>query len=312
MCLDITTESLSCLKVRLQLQHPIRPKRPIHPTPPETPDTPVTPDTPTGETKSIQGEYHFKASVTNDISVDENVPFTCNGKEYTGIIVTSSDMYYKTSVGSEWVATLTDGELTFFQDVFRTVNFSTALITLTLHNWIEANTYIPYYVSGTWYFNDEIVVGGVQDCIFTDGLGYKYKRIYSDGQLMTYVYAEGGGGIAAYSPMGWQNEAYRTITFDGKQEVSQEFYEWLVANAVRQTIGFTIEGTQYFADVGMTWEEWIDSEYNTGGFFRNVTYVSIGSGSHSHQDTVEYNGKNVLLVDVIQPLAYEINPNETN
>jgi hypothetical protein len=33
------------------------------------------------------------------------------------------------------------------------------------------------------------------------------------------------------------------------------------------TITFTIEGTEYQAEEGMTWEEWCESKYNTGGFY---------------------------------------------
>lgn len=29
---------------------------------------------------------------------------------------------------------------------------------------------------------------------------------------------------------------------------------------------FTIDSTNYFADEGMTWAEWVESEYNTGGY----------------------------------------------
>jgi hypothetical protein len=45
-----------------------------------------------------------------------------------------------------------------------------------------------------------------------------------------------------------------------------------------QLIRFTIAGTEYQATEGMTWAQWIESEYNTGGFFmvsetENVYYV---------------------------------------
>ena len=31
-------------------------------------------------------------------------------------------------------------------------------------------------------------------------------------------------------------------------------------------INFTIDGTSYQAEAGMTWGEWVESDYNTGGF----------------------------------------------
>ncbi len=120
-----------------------------------------------------------------------------------------------------------------------------------------------YTVSGTWVFNEDL--GTIQSTEFpTTAVNFT-----SNGIAYTSIWCEVGtvvyGNTYVYD-MGWTNEAYRTITFDGVQTVSKEFYEWFVANAVQQTIGFTIEGTQYFADVGMTWEQWVASSYNTDGY----------------------------------------------
>lgn len=49
-----------------------------------------------------------------------------------------------------------------------------------------------------------------------------------------------------------------------------------VSYVVRQTITFTIGGTTYYAEEGMTWGEWVDSEYNTGGFY--LGYISGWNG----------------------------------
>jgi len=35
----------------------------------------------------------------------------------------------------------------------------------------------------------------------------------------------------------------------------------------KELITFTIEGTEYTAEAGMTWEEWCNSSYNTGNFY---------------------------------------------
>lgn len=43
---------------------------------------------------------------------------------------------------------------------------------------------------------------------------------------------------------------------------------------VKYSITFTISGKEYYAELDMTWEDWIQSSYNTGGFrvdgYRNV------------------------------------------
>lgn len=42
-------------------------------------------------------------------------------------------------------------------------------------------------------------------------------------------------------------------------------------------ITFTIEGTEYQAEEGMTWEEWVDSEYNVIGAFIYYDLIFVGS-----------------------------------
>ena len=43
-----------------------------------------------------------------------------------------------------------------------------------------------------------------------------------------------------------------------------------------QTITFTIEGTTYYAKEGMTWSEWVESEYNTGNYFVENHHIKTG------------------------------------
>ena len=40
---------------------------------------------------------------------------------------------------------------------------------------------------------------------------------------------------------------------------------------------FTVAGIEYQAEEGMTWEEFCNSEYNTGGFYISDMYVKKGS-----------------------------------
>ena len=42
---------------------------------------------------------------------------------------------------------------------------------------------------------------------------------------------------------------------------------WQKPSENANLISFTIEGTTYQAVDGMTWDEWVYSEYNTGGFY---------------------------------------------
>lgn len=64
------------------------------------------------------------------------------------------------------------------------------------------------------------------------------------------------------------------LTFNGVQSVTYNGtdYTKLVVDGTSYppplpvTISFTIKGTSYQAEVGMTWREWVASSYNTGGF----------------------------------------------
>jgi hypothetical protein len=45
-------------------------------------------------------------------------------------------------------------------------------------------------------------------------------------------------------------------------------------------ISFTIEGTTYQAEDGMTWEEWVESEYNTGEYTTKYNKVYTNNNSY--------------------------------
>ena len=72
-------------------------------------------------------------------------------------------------------------------------------------------------------------------------------------------------------------------------------------------VSFTIDGTTYQAEEGMTWQEWLSSEYNTDAFFLVQTlagtrWVSAGrvDGSSSSHYFVVYNDVEVLDEDLIE------------
>lgn len=73
--------------------------------------------------------------------------------------------------------------------------------------------------------------------------------------------------------------------------------------AVTNLISFTIAGTSYQAEEGMTWEQWVNSSYNTGGFYvidgNNFVYFPDGSyvsteglqgGTAEKSETIVANG----------------------
>jgi hypothetical protein len=73
---------------------------------------------------------------------------------------------------------------------------------------------------------------------------------------------------------------------------------WTVVND-GDLITFTINGTEYRAEKGMTWGEWVNSEYNTSGYFVNGTFVVTAMGMQ-----VQLNGYNVVSTDIIISTSY--------
>ena len=55
----------------------------------------------------------------------------------------------------------------------------------------------------------------------------------------------------------------------------------MVRGGVTNLISFTIDGTSYQAEEGMTWVDWVASSYNTGGFYiiEGNTRVSFSNGT---------------------------------
>ena len=86
---------------------------------------------------------------------------------------------------------------------------------------------------------------------------------YVNGQM--YLYS-----IPATTSTGKTQLGTRTITkkMFGTREITKEVVNGVVVyeKQASATISFTIAGTTYQADNGMTWGDWVNSSYNTGGF----------------------------------------------
>lgn len=61
-------------------------------------------------------------------------------------------------------------------------------------------------------------------------------------------------------------------------------------------ITFSIDGVSYEAKEGMTWAEWVDSEYNTIGAYPDGSYISI----EKDNDTLD------LFYGLTEDFVYEI------
>ena len=162
----------------------------------------------------------------------ENVSFTSNGTTFTSIqfAVLEKALYYgSTAVYSAQTNTWTD-------EAYRTVIFDNASCSANFYSFLAANgdTYVT--ISGTWVFKNEIDTTGIYNKEYNFNFtsnGESYDGMFSlassklgfmSGSDSRYFYDQGIGGT------GWTNEAYRTITFDGTQYVTKEFFEWFKQN----------------------------------------------------------------------------------
>ena len=65
-------------------------------------------------------------------------------------------------------------------------------------------------------------------------------------------------------------------------------------------INFTIDSVQYSAEKDMTWEEWIESKYNTGNYGKYCDLTSVTpNGGNSTRDPIAYSDDNKVKVSDI-------------
>ena len=102
-----------------------------------------------------------------------------------------------------------------------------------------------------------------------------------------------------------------TLTFDSVENAEQ--YEVFAGSNSIGTyspvtlINFSIEGTAYQAEEGMTWGEWVASSYNTGGYYVNSfgnIAVGAGGGGGARVTTDSAYNNAVTSADVITAATY--------
>ena len=156
-------------------------------------------------------------------------------------------------------------------------------------------------LAGTWLFNSSPNISASQswNVLFTyhnfSDINYGIATKYTSSvQLIRYSDKYGDMQTAYNSTSGWVTDSLKTIHITSKlSEVTNgsTLLTWLKANATKQgatnLITFTVDGTSFQAEEGMTWEQWLNSEYNTNNYFtsggwvrknnRNVVGLSVGN-----------------------------------
>lgn len=119
-----------------------------------------------------------------------------------------------------------------------------------------------------------------------------YTYMYYGNTLVFTEQADGDGV--------WENEAYKTVVVNENQTVPKELFDWWnLCTTAKRKISFTIDGASYEAYDGMTWKDWVDSEFNTNNYYKSgsfICYFIAGLGSYKVQDSL---GEYVLYSDLI-------------
>lgn len=109
----------------------------------------------------------------------------------------------------------------------------------------------------------------------------------------------------------WDNEK-KVVLMSGN--VSDKCYVYF---DIISTIIFKIKNKTYYAKPGMTWEEWINSEYNVDGYeFRGRKGVYITGGILSTDSSISDSDCNVIsdiTVSIVENYSYkEVNAQSSN
>ena len=139
-----------------------------------------------------------------------------------------------------------------------------------------------------------------------------------EGAELTYTVTKGeetvapGGEILAVNPQD-SKTGTATITFDIDESAikyagtytGSATFTIAVKNVPVTTINFTIDGTSYQAEAGMTWAEWIDSASNTIGLYSSDSVDGVYWGEGYWYCLIDATDA-VKASDVIEAEAYTL------
>ena len=208
--------------------------------------------------KILSGMWKFNVKPAECPGNFEGIYFTSNGVAYSMI-----GRHNFSSAGEEpskyytmWYAyakTTTGGNRVLYDyswdsSAYRLISFNgPQVVTEEFYNWFVENAKPVVTLEGKWKFNETLtfdteveateisytINGGTGTILYTSydesgkWPGWKLgvsANIVAD----VWVYGDTGSDL---TPLGWRDESYRLISFNGTQYVTKDFYDWFIANA---------------------------------------------------------------------------------
>lgn len=139
--------------------------------------------------------------------------------------------------------------------------------------------------------------------------GHTYKVYAYDGENYYVIHAVSSPDENAGSALSTSNASPTAVKpQDGKVYIAYGMGQGkngYYFKVVKPLITFTIAGTTYQAESGMTWGEWVDSDYNTAGWYiaDERVYRSSGSGYVYYSVDNTVHGK-LLDEGIMENFAY--------
>lgn len=194
--------------------------------------------------KILSGMWKFNKGLgLSRYDINANVPFKSAGKTFSSIYVPSktTDPYFDEEnpylAGTGW----TDA-------AYRLISFNgPQVVSEDFYNWFVENAKPVVTLEGKWKFNETLTfdteveateisytmdgfTGALLETEYAESGKYPGWKLAVDYNVFSdmYVYRDTGSGL---TPLGWRDESYRTIAFNGTQYVTKDFYDWFIANA---------------------------------------------------------------------------------
>ena len=203
----------------------------------------------------VSGQWYFNKTLAMSEQIEkwENVSFNI---DYNGVstnfkriwLMADSNTFLSGDVDLNG-----DPDYEFYYDgwvdeAYRLIDFGEIpqSVSQEFFDWLNANAIRGGAVQGVWLFNDSVnysVAGPITEKVRFVSNGVTYEQLYCPTRYLAYsrTYLENINLIGADGPIAyyidenrWTDLNFREINFTSRQEISSDFWKWLVTNATKK------------------------------------------------------------------------------